>query len=260
LDPDSNVKQSWDLLIILFLLFTTFAVPYSLAFGDEIDPTKALDSYQIWDLILDILFCIDIILSFCTSFVLKGVYVTDMTVIAKNYLCGWFLIDMPGSIPFDKIIIYTSSSTDMGPTLKALKFIRILKMVRAIRFLSKLDQLEEKDRTGSLRVAFKVSRAFFMMMFSAHFLGCMFVLVRDSSIEANSDDLNNWMDSYDPTIRDAPKIEQYVLCLYWAISTVSVSSSYANTITFKCNSITIHPIIPLNNPISHITQINIILL
>ena len=58
----------------------------------------------------------------------------------------------------------------------------------------------------------------------------------------------------------APKIEQYVLCLYWAISTVSVSSSYANTITFKCNSITIHPIIPLNNPISHITQINIILL
>jgi hypothetical protein len=166
LDPDSSGKQGWDLLIMFMLLFTTFAVPYLLAFGEEIDPTAPLNGYQIWDLILDVFFCIDIILSFCTSFVLKGVYVTDMSVIAKHYLCGWFLIDMPGSIPFDKIIVYasTGSSSDMGSTLKVLKFIRILKMVRAIRFLRKLDQLEEKDSTGTLRTTLKIFRSLFIMV------------------------------------------------------------------------------------------------
>jgi hypothetical protein len=112
LDPDSFLKQSWDMLIILLLLFTTFAVPYLLAFGTEIDPHAPLDTFQIWDLALDVLFCIDIVLSFCTSFLRKGVYVTNMAVIAKSYLCGWFWIDMPGSVPFDKIIIYLSSSSN----------------------------------------------------------------------------------------------------------------------------------------------------
>jgi hypothetical protein len=221
LDPDSIGKQSWDMVIMMLLLFTTFAVPYLLAFGDEIDPTKPLDGYQIWDLLLDVFFCTDIVLSFCTSFVLKGVYVTDMTVIAKYYLCGWFLIDMPGSIPFDKIIIYTSLSSDMGPTLKALKFIRILKMVRAVRFLRKLDQLEQRDTTGSLQTIIKIFRSIFIMVFLAHFLGCMFVLLRSIQLEANPDDLNNWMDAYDPDLRNADKIEQYFACFYWALATVT---------------------------------------
>ena len=29
------------------LLFTTFAVPYLLAFGEDIDPTKKLDGFQV---------------------------------------------------------------------------------------------------------------------------------------------------------------------------------------------------------------------
>jgi len=217
-DPDSYGKQSWDLLVMLLLLFTTFAVPYMLAFGTEIDTSKALTAFQIWDLMLDIIFCLDIILSFCTAYASQGVYVTDMGQIAKHYLKGWFWIDVPGSIPVDKIITYTSTSGDMGPTLKILKFIRILKMVRAVRFLNKLSQLEEKDRSGSLRTILKVFRSLFLMMFSAHFLGCMFVLLRASS---ETEDLNNWMDAYDPELRDQDNIQIYVVCLYWALATVS---------------------------------------
>ena len=90
----------------------------------------------------------------------------DLGKIAKHYLMTWFAIDLPGSIPFDKIIVYasTGSSSDMGSTLKVLKFIRILKMVRAIRFLRKLDQLEEKDSTGTLRTTLKIFRSLFIMV------------------------------------------------------------------------------------------------
>jgi hypothetical protein len=143
-----------------------------------------------------------------------------MKLIARNYLSGWFWIDVPGSIPIDKIITYTSNSEDMGPTLKALRFIRIFKMVRAVKFLNKLSQLEEKDRSGSLRTILKVFRALFLMLFSAHFLGCMFVLLRDQTMKS-PDDTDNWMDQYDADLRDADNTQKYVACLYWALATVS---------------------------------------
>jgi len=59
-----------------------------------------------------------------------------------------------------------------------------------------------------------------MMLFSAHFLGCMFVLLRDSNLEASGDE-NNWLDAYDPELRDKDNLQRYVACLYWAIATVS---------------------------------------
>ena len=219
-DPESYGKQSWDLFIMLLLLFTTFAVPYMLAFGKETDKTKPLDSYEIFDLILDVLFCADIIVSFCTAYTAQGVYVTDLRLIARHYFAGWFWIDVPGSIPVDKIITYTTTSQNMGSTLKVLKFIRILKMVRAVRFLNKLSQLEEKDRSGSLRTVLKVFRSLFLMMFSAHFLGCMFVLLREQTM-TDSEDFDNWMDQYDADLRDKDNTQKYVVCLYWALATVS---------------------------------------
>jgi len=68
-DPESLAKQTWDLFIMILLLFTTFAVPYMLAFGKEADKHEPLDAYQIFDLIMDMLFCVDILLSFCTAYV-----------------------------------------------------------------------------------------------------------------------------------------------------------------------------------------------
>jgi len=177
-DPESYGKQTWDSLVIFLLMFTTFAVPYNLAFIRERDKDEPLDWYQILDLIFDVFFCVDIVFSFCTAHVVKGMYVTDLKLIARRYLSSWFWIDAPGSIPFDKIVIYTTSSQDSGPALKALKFIRLLKILRVVKFLDKLKQLEAKDQSGSLRVFLQIFRALFIMVFSAHFYGCMFVLFR----------------------------------------------------------------------------------
>ena len=213
------MKQTWDLLVMVLLLYTCFAVPVLLAFGGSIDPTAPLTPYDIWDITLDFIFCFDILLSFCTCYVAQGVYIMDLGKIAKHYLMTWFAIDLPGSIPFDKIIAYANPEADSASTLKALKFIRILKMVRAIRFLRKLDDLEERDQTGSLRTFFKIFRSIFLMLISAHFLGCLFVMLRDAYLDVYAD--KNWMDAYDSDLRNESQVEQYVACLYWAVATVS---------------------------------------
>jgi hypothetical protein len=94
---------------------------------------------------------------------------------------------------------------NVGSTLK---FIRTIKMLGEVRFLRKLDDLEERDQTGSLRTFFKVFRSIFIMFISAQFLGCLFVMLRDALLETVGTD--NWMDAYDTDMRDAAPFQQYV--------------------------------------------------
>jgi len=103
-DPETYPKQSWDLMIMVLLLYTTFSVPYLLAFGDwakhiqesnhprqDVEPGMGLPKRgeEIFELCLDIVFCTDIIINFCTAFTSRGVYVTSMRMICYNYLKTW---------------------------------------------------------------------------------------------------------------------------------------------------------------------------
>lgn len=59
--PDDSRKQAWDGLMMIFLLYTCFSVPFTLAFdiGSSIDMTTP---FNIFDVSLDVLFMIDVIL------------------------------------------------------------------------------------------------------------------------------------------------------------------------------------------------------
>ena len=103
-DPDSYAKQTWDLIVMAFLLYTTFSVPFSITFNVEPVPlSERATAYAVFDLSLDCLFCTDMLVSFGTAYTERGLFVRDLTRIAKHYLATWFLLDFFGSVPFDKI-------------------------------------------------------------------------------------------------------------------------------------------------------------
>ncbi|EKX38220.1 hypothetical protein GUITHDRAFT_54524, partial [Guillardia theta CCMP2712] len=127
-------------------------VPYTLAFDDGPMQKDHYGPLEIWDLTLDVIFCLDIAISFCTCYFENGLYVSNLGKIFTNYLRTWFFLDLVGSVPFDKIIVAVSSSqSTSGSSLRALRFIRLLKIVRAIRFVKKLSQVEENDTSGYFR-------------------------------------------------------------------------------------------------------------
>jgi hypothetical protein len=72
------------------------------------------------DLIVDIMFLIDILINFRTTYVNKNdEVVSHPGKIAVHYFKGWFLIDMVAAIPFDLLLF--GSETDeviltFGPT------------------------------------------------------------------------------------------------------------------------------------------------
>ena len=217
LDPESREKQSWDLFCMILLLYCSFSVPYSLAFADN-STGKELSTTDYVDIAIDVIFMMDISLTFLTSYDDHGYIVKDFHRIAINYLKSWFLLDVAGSFPFDLVVyaaLYARNGTSTQ-NLSGMKLIRSLKLIRAIKFLSKINKLKEREGYELFSSAIGIFSAIFILIFTSHLLGCVFTLLIVGEPDAN------WLLHYNPALVDASDWVRYITALYWA--TVSVTT------------------------------------
>lgn len=119
------------------------------------------------DLIVDIMFIIDIVINFRTTYVNKNdEVVSHPGRIAVHYFKGWFLIDVVAAIPFD--LLLSGSETDETTTLIGLlKTARLLRLVRVAR---KLDRYSEYGAAVLLLLM-----ATFALI--AHWLACIWYAI-----------------------------------------------------------------------------------
>ena len=92
-------KTAWDWMILFLTFYTAVMVPLNVAFKN-----KTIDDLPliVMDSIVDVIFFIDIILNFHTTFVgPDGEVVSDPKVIRMNYLKSWFIIDLLSCLPYD---------------------------------------------------------------------------------------------------------------------------------------------------------------
>ncbi|KTF86754.1 hypothetical protein cypCar_00037024, partial [Cyprinus carpio] len=143
----SPFKAVWDWLILLLVIYTAILTPYSAAFllNDSEEHKRRECGYScsplnLVDLMVDIMFIIDILINFRTTYVnLNEEVVSHPGKIAIHYFKGWFLIDMVAAIPFD-LLIFGSGSDDTTTLIGLLKTARLLRLVRVAR---KLDRYSE---------------------------------------------------------------------------------------------------------------------
>ncbi len=110
----------WDWIILLLVLYTAVFTPYSAAFllNEQEQEKRHTCGYtcnplNVVDLIVDVLFIIDIVITFRTTYVNHNdEVVTHPKLIAMHYIKGWFLIDMVAAIPFD-LLIFCSGSDEV---------------------------------------------------------------------------------------------------------------------------------------------------
>jgi voltage-gated potassium channel Kch len=218
LDPESTPKQCWDFFCMLLLLYCSFSVPYGIAFADNSSggPMSVVDGFG---LAVDILFMVDICFSFVTAIEIDGVYIRDLRSVAINYLRTWFAADFAGSFPFDTVISFAvESQGSLGSTnfIRVLRFVRMLKLIRAVRLVSRLNKLKHRDGLEVLAPIIGISTSIFILVFTAHLLGCFFTMLL--SIQPDS---VNWLTNYDPELSDADDQTRYVVALYWAMISVT---------------------------------------
>ena len=111
----SPFKAVWDWLILLLVIYTAIVTPYSAAFLLSDTEEQKIQScgyscspLNVVDLIVDIMFIVDIVINFRTTYVnVNDEVVSHPSKIAVHYFKGWFLIDLVAAIPFD-LLIYRS--------------------------------------------------------------------------------------------------------------------------------------------------------
>ncbi|XP_021374212.1 potassium voltage-gated channel subfamily H member 6-like [Mizuhopecten yessoensis] len=174
----SPFKAVWDWIILLLVIYTAIFTPYAAAFllseenNRKTDGNKSIEvRYQnpmtIIDLIVDIMFIIDILINFRTTYVNKNdEVVSHPGKIAVHYFKGWFLIDVVAAIPFD-LLLFGSETDETATLIGLLKTARLLRLVRVVR---KLDRYSEYGAAVLLLLM-----ATFALI--AHWLACIWYAI-----------------------------------------------------------------------------------
>ncbi|CAF1330113.1 unnamed protein product [Adineta steineri] len=127
-------KTVWDWVILLLTFYTSLLVPYHAAFK-----SKSLDDVPLLviDSIVDVIFFIDIILNFHTTYVhtKSGEVISDPKRIRKTYLKSWFVIDLLACLPYDVFNAFQEAEERYGSIFSALKVLRLLRLGRVFRKL-----------------------------------------------------------------------------------------------------------------------------
>ncbi|XP_028842854.1 potassium voltage-gated channel subfamily H member 6a isoform X2 [Denticeps clupeoides] len=229
----SPFKAVWDWLILLLVLYTAVFTPYSAAFllNEQEDERRRTCGYtcnplNVVDLVVDVMFIIDILINFRTTYVNRNdEVVSQPSRIAQHYFKGWFLIDIVAAIPFDLLIFRSGSDEPQTTTLIGLlKTARLLRLVRVAR---KLDRYSEYGAA----VLFLLMCTFALI---AHWLACIWYAIgnveRHGSARVGGMRIG-WLDNLadqigkqynDSDVTSGPSIkDKYVTALYFTFSSLT---------------------------------------
>ncbi|XP_026230378.1 potassium voltage-gated channel subfamily H member 6-like [Anabas testudineus] len=222
----SPFKAVWDWVILLLVIYTAIFTPYSATFllSDQEESGMQTCGYScspldVVDLIVDIMFIVDIIINFRTTYVNSNdEVVSQSSRIAVHYFKGWFLIDLVAAIPFD-LLIYRSEEEETTTLIGLLKTARLLRLVRVAR---KLDRYSEYGTA----VLFLLMCTFALI---AHWLACIWYAI--GNVERSTSAGIGWLDNLgeqlgkpynDSIIGSGPSIrDKYVTSLYFTFSSLT---------------------------------------
>ncbi|XP_031786211.1 potassium voltage-gated channel protein eag isoform X16 [Nasonia vitripennis] len=165
-------KAIWDWIILCLTFYTAIMVPYNVAFKNKTSEDVFL---LVVDTIVDVIFFIDIVLNFHTTFVgAGGEVVSDPKVIRMNYLKSWFIIDLLSCLPYDVFNAFDHDEDGIGSLFSALKVVRLLRLGRVVR---KLDRYLEYGAAMLILLL-----CFYMLV--AHWLACIWYSIGRSDADA----------------------------------------------------------------------------
>ncbi|XP_038853240.1 potassium voltage-gated channel subfamily H member 7-like [Salvelinus namaycush] len=223
----SPFKAVWDWLILLLVIYTAIFTPYSAAFLlNDLEEQKrrecgySCSPLNVVDLMVDIMFIVDILINFRTTYVnLNEEVVSHPAKIAIHYFKGWFLIDMVAAIPFD-LLIFGSGSDETTTLIGLLKTARLLRLVRVAR---KLDRYSEYGAAVLMLL---------MCIFAliAHWLACIWYAIGNVE-KPYLEHKIGWLDNLGVSIgkrynysdpSSGPSIkDKYVTALYFTFSSLT---------------------------------------
>ncbi|KAB5555167.1 hypothetical protein PHYPO_G00030390 [Pangasianodon hypophthalmus] len=233
-------KALWDWMILLATFYVAVTVPYNVCFTPYVDSDTEARSTIVSDIAVEMLFILDIILNFRTTYVSQsGQVVYDSRSICIHYAATWFFVDLVAALPFDLLYAFNITVTSL---------VHLLKTVRLLRLLRLLQKLDRYSQYSAMVLTLLMS----MFALLAHWMACIWYVIGRKEMERNANQQDwdiGWLHelgkrlespyvnstSGGPTLRSA-----YIASLYFTLSSltsVGFGNVCANTDAEKIFSI-----------------------
>ncbi|CAH2306076.1 potassium voltage-gated channel subfamily H member 8-like [Pelobates cultripes] len=167
-------KAGWDWLILLATFYVAVTVPYNVCFAiTRDDSISSRSPPSVSDIFVEILFMLDILLNFRTTYVSKsGQVVYDPRSICVHYATTWFFVDLIAALPFDLLYAF-SVNVYFG--------VHLLKTVRLLRLLRLLQKLDRYSQYSAVVLTLLMS----MFALLAHWMACVWYFIGQKEIEVH---------------------------------------------------------------------------
>ncbi|XP_048103311.1 potassium voltage-gated channel subfamily H member 1b isoform X2 [Alosa alosa] len=176
-------KTTWDWVILILTFYTAIMVPYNVSFKTKQNNV----TWLVVDSIVDVIFLVDIVLNFHTTFVGPGgEVISDPKLIRMNYVKTWFVIDLLSCLPYDVINAFENVDEGISSLFSSLKVVRLLRLGRVAR---KLDHYIEY---GAAVLVLLVC----VFGLASHWLACIWYSIGDYEVideDANMVRTDSWL-------------------------------------------------------------------
>uniref|UniRef100_A0A8C2BZP6 Voltage-gated delayed rectifier potassium channel KCNH4 n=1 Tax=Cyprinus carpio TaxID=7962 RepID=A0A8C2BZP6_CYPCA len=232
-------KALWDWMILLATFYVAVTVPYNVCFTAYSDLETAGRSTIVSDIAVEMLFILDIILNFRTTYVSQsGQVVYEPRSICLHYATTWFFVDLVAALPFDLLYAFNITVTSL---------VHLLKTVRLLRLLRLLHKLDRYSQYSAMVLTLLMS----MFALLAHWMACIWYIIGRKEMETNANgawdigwlhELGRRLDKpyFNSTVGGPSVRSAYIASLYFTLSSltsVGFGNVCANTDAEKIFSI-----------------------
>uniref|UniRef100_A0A671QDN3 Voltage-gated delayed rectifier potassium channel KCNH4 n=1 Tax=Sinocyclocheilus anshuiensis TaxID=1608454 RepID=A0A671QDN3_9TELE len=213
-------KALWDWMILLATFYVAVTVPYNVCFTAYSDLETAGRSTIVSDIAVEMLFILDIILNFRTTYVSQsGQVVYEPRSICLHYATTWFFVDLVAALPFDLLYAFNITVTSL---------VHLLKTVRLLRLLRLLQKLDRYSQYSAMVLTLLMS----MFALLAHWMACIWYIIGRKEMETNANgawdigwlhELGRRLDKpyFNSTVGGPSVRSAYIASLYFTLSSLT---------------------------------------
>eukprot|EP01083_Nonionella_stella_P149628 475533_1 len=220
LHPYGVFRLSWDILVMMLLIWTCIEVPFTLAFNIVLTLD---DPFGVCALLIDCLLLLDVYLNFRTAYFDRYnpfQLITNPSEIGAQYVKTWFLLDLLTSIPFEFLVPTTNN--DATRILKLLRIFRLLRLLKLLRFLRMMKVFNNMLRgilTRTVVMVLKCVRIICLMILTAHYVSCLWWFFGRESLAYYDE---SWIQNEKWNMLDADTTitQQYIKSFYFSVVTL----------------------------------------
>ena len=176
--PESAFRFSWDLTVLMALVYNLVAIPFRIAFFSTSIPLPYLLSFLV-DYAFDFILAMDIYLRMSYFFYIDGGrLVTEAHEIrSRQYHSCLFWMDIFSSIPIDIVGLVFVNDLLYAAVLMALcRTVKLLKLVHFSRLMTSIER-RLADWKPQFRDLVVIGRVLLYILLTAHCFGCLWFLI-----------------------------------------------------------------------------------